>query len=458
MHDIIVALATPPGTSALAVIRLSGQDVLSVIQPIFSNKKIKHLQGNSTLYGRLIDGKQIIDEVVISLYHAPRSYTGEDMIEISCHGSMYIVQRIIELLMRQGARLATPGEFTKRAFMNGKLDLSQADAVADIIAAENESQLQMALKQMRGGYSETIEQLRTELIDVAALLELELDFSEEDVEFADRAHFISLVEKLLEHIGTLIQSFQWGNVVKKGIPVAIVGKPNAGKSTLLNALLNEEKAIVSEIAGTTRDVIEDCIQIDGILYRFIDTAGIRDTTDALEYMGIERTFEKIKQADIVLFLSTVQEDFRSICLDFKHIKLSAHQHAIIVLNKLDMASNQCDVYDTEEAVSTLTHTPVVTISAKEKEGIHTLLDKLKKITQQRKVTSEVVVSNIRHVEAFQKAYSALTDARGGLIEKRSGELIAIDIRVALQALGSITGAISSEDVLSSVFSRFCIGK
>lgn len=409
-------------------------------------------------FGRIQDGDELLDEVVVGLYRNPSSYTGEDVVEVSCHGSMYIVQRILALYTTKGARLAKPGEFTQRAFLNGKLDLGQAEAVADLIASENSSQHKIALQQMRGGFSAKIKQLRQELIDFAALLELELDFSEEDVEFANREKLFQVLKNTKVVITQLIASFKLGNVIKHGIPVAIVGKPNVGKSTLLNALLQEEKAIVSDIAGTTRDYIEDVLQLEGISYRFIDTAGLRQTKDVLESKGIERSYEKIKQASLILYLNEIGSEVKEIVADYKSLPLHEDQKVIIVLNKSDDEKNLCNAYDIEEAVATLTGKPTLEISAKNNRNIQKLQELIIKTMAIPSLEQDIVVVNGRHVEALHNALQSLEAVEKGLHQKLSGEFISIDMRMALQALGSITGEISNEDVLSSIFSRFCIGK
>jgi len=405
-----------------------------------------------------MDGNRMIDEVLISIFRNPHSYNGEDTVEIGCHGSPFIIECIINLAVKNGARIAQPGEFTKRAFMNGKLDLSQAEAVADIIASENESQHNIAMQQMRGGYSEKIKELRQELIDFAALMELELDFSEEDVEFADRTKFLALIDTSLVVIHNLIHSFRLGNVIKKGIPVAIVGKPNVGKSTLLNRLLNEEKAIVSEIAGTTRDFIEDTMQLNGITFRFIDTAGIRETMDMLEAKGIERSFQKIKEAEIVLYLVDITESVNDIVSNFQSMSFRPEQKVLILLNKADELSSLSSALEIEKAVATLTNKTTLECSAKQGRNIDKLLQHLQETTSSQYAAYDIIVSNARHMEAFQQAYQSLQLVRRGLEEKISGDFISIDIRSALQSLSSITGQISNEDILSAVFSRFCIGK
>ncbi len=456
--NTIIALATPHGSSGIAVIRMSGANAFEITDQMFSGKKISMQKSHTIHFGKIMDDGQLIDEVLVSIFRNPHSYNGEDTVEISCHGSPYIIQQILAMAVKKGARIAQPGEFTKRAFMNGKLDLSQAEAVADMIASENESQHVMALQQMRGGYSKKIKELRQELIDFAALMELELDFSEEDVEFADRSKFLILVNSTLKVIDDLIRSFRLGNVLKKGIPIAIVGKPNVGKSTLLNRLLNEEKAIVSEIAGTTRDFIEDTLQLNGILYRFIDTAGIRHTTDVLESKGIERSYEKIKQAEIIFYLAAITESVDEIVRDFNTFTFEPNQKVIILLNKSDEMENVCNAYDIEEAVATLTKKTTLEISAKQNRHIDKLIGILQKTISEEHTSFDLIVSNARHLEAFLQAYASLLQVKKGLEEKISGDFISIDIRSALQALSTITGQISNEDILSSVFSRFCIGK
>lgn len=457
--DTIVALSTPQMESALGVIRISGSESLKIIGAFFKGKNLAEAKSHTIHYGNVVNEKdELLDEVVVAIYLAPKSYTGETVVEISCHGSVFIMQQILNLCVKNGARLARAGEFTQRAFMNGKFDLSQAEAVADIIASENESQHRMAYQQMRGGYSNTIKVLRQELIDFAALMELELDFSEEDVEFADREKFLSLIDKSLNLLIDLINSFKLGNAYKKGIPIAIIGKPNAGKSTLLNLLLNDEKAIVSDIAGTTRDFIEDTIQINGITYRFIDTAGIRDASDSIEAMGIERSFDKMKQADLVLYLHDINDDYKTVIQDFNSLPLKENQQAIIVLTKSDASTNLCNAYDIEEAISTVTKKDCIEISAKDNRNIDKLIHRIEQKLKMNTSPNSLIVSNARHLEAFKQAKESLELVREGLKQKISGEFLSIDIRKALQSLGSITGQITNEDVLSSVFSRFCIGK
>jgi tRNA modification GTPase len=456
--DTIIALATPQGTSGIAIIRISGAKAFDITDIFFTGKKMNAQKTHTSHFGKIMDGNRMIDEVLISIFRNPHSYNGEDTVEIGCHGSPFIIECIINLAVKNGARIAQPGEFTKRAFMNGKLDLSQAEAVADIIASENESQHNIAMQQMRGGYSEKIKELRQELIDFAALMELELDFSEEDVEFADRTKFLALIDTSLVVIHNLIHSFRLGNVIKKGIPVAIVGKPNVGKSTLLNRLLNEEKAIVSEIAGTTRDFIEDTMQLNGITFRFIDTAGIRETMDMLEAKGIERSFQKIKEAEIVLYLVDITESVNDIVSNFQSMSFRPEQKVLILLNKADELSSLSSALEIEKAVATLTNNTTLECSAKQGRNIDKLLQLLQETTSSQYAAYDIIVSNARHMEAFQQAYQSLQLVRRGLEEKISGDFISIDIRSALQSLSSITGQISNEDILSAVFSRFCIGK
>jgi tRNA modification GTPase len=457
-QETIVALSTPHGQSAIAVIRVGGSEAIRIVDEIFVGKKLSLQHSHTIHFGKIMNYDEMIDEVVVTIYKNPHSFTGEDTIEISCHGSMYIVQRIIEMILQQGARLALPGEFTKRAFLHGKLDLSQAEAVADIIASENESQHRMAIAQMRGSYSQRIADLRQALIDFAALLELELDFSEEDLEFANREKFLMLVNHCIAVIGKLIQSFQLGNVMKHGIPVAIVGNPNVGKSTLLNQLLHEEKAIVSDIAGTTRDFIEDTLQINGVTYRFIDTAGLRETTDVLEVKGIERSYEKMKQASIIIYLADINVPYQQTIDDFNGMRFENHQQVIIVLNKSDSFSSQFNAFDIEEAIATITKKVTIGISAKEGRHVDKLVSLLENQFKEKNESHDLIVSNMRHLEAFKEAYHSLIAVNEGLTKKISAEFISIDVRLALQALGKITGQISNEDILSSVFSRFCIGK
>ena len=416
------------------------------------------LQKSHTLhFGTIGEGNRIIDEVLVSLFHGPNSYTGENTVEISCHGSNYIQQEIIQLFLKNNIRLATPGEFTLRAFLNGKLDLAQAEAVADLIESNSAASHQVAMQQMRGGYSKEIEELRQELLNFASLMELELDFSEEDVEFADRKEFKNLVTKLSKVLQHLVDSFALGNVLKNGIPIAIVGEPNVGKSTLLNALLQDDKAIVSEIAGTTRDAIEDEIVINGVVYRFIDTAGIRETTDIIESIGIKKTFEKIKQAQVVIYLvdsSTLNLE-KSLELHTEIAKIQEQFPSKL----LWIIANKIDLVDSATIKPLLPFEKVHFIAAKTGEGVHDLTLTLSNLVQAGTLSlNDVIVSNSRHYEAFSNALKALNEVNQGIENGISTDLLAIDIRQALYHLGEVTGKISSDDLLGNIFANFCIGK
>ncbi|MFN4123488.1 MAG: tRNA uridine-5-carboxymethylaminomethyl(34) synthesis GTPase MnmE [Flavobacteriales bacterium] len=446
MQDTIIALSTPTGQSALAVIRITGNKAIDISDLIFTGKKpLNTSPGYSLHYGTLKDGSQTIDEVMLSLFRGPHSFTGEDTVEISCHGSNYITKRILELFIDKGVRLAKPGEFTQRAFLNGKLDLSQAEAVADLIASGNATAHKLALKQLKGAVSSEIADLREQLLRFAALIELELDFSTEDVEFADRSELIALIQTIQERINPLIASFKIGNAVKEGYPVAIIGMPNVGKSTLLNTLLQEEKAIVTDIAGTTRDIIEDEMLIRGMSFRFIDTAGIRETNDVVESIGIERSRQAIRNAALVLFVydgSEKTEDFNRL-MDELNL---GDKRWLAVHNKSDL--NNSNILDKE-----------IKISAKQQHGIELLKDKIWEAAGGEKLDSnDVMLTNHRHYEALISTNNALDLVLKGLEEGISGELLALDIRIALDHLGSITGEISSDEVLGAIFSKFCIGK
>lgn len=459
-NDTIVALATPHGVGAIAVIRLSGADAIPICDKLFRSKtkagKSLLAQKTHTIhFGTIEADGLIIDEVLVSIFKAPHSYTAQNTVELSCHGSIFIQQQLIQLFIRSGARLADPGEFTLRAFLNGKLDLSQAEAVADLIASNSVTSHQVAMQQMRGGFSGKIKTLRENLVNFASLIELELDFSEEDVEFADRADLKQLVSAIEKVVRRLIDSFEVGNVIKNGIPVTIVGKPNAGKSTLLNALLNEEKAIVSEIAGTTRDAIEDELTIDGVLFRFIDTAGIRETLDVIESIGVSKTFEKIKQSAIVIYLFDVHEisstELKNTIDELK--TKTGEAQLVIVANKID---KEDEAYTRQEYKA---FPEILYISAKEKTGLDELKNRLIELFDNRTVNvTETIVTNARHVQALQHTSAALHKVLSGLNTNISGELLATDIRNALHHLGLITGEITTDDLLENIFSKFCIGK
>lgn len=461
MHnDTIVALATPSGSGAIAVIRLSGKEAIEIASSAFksiSGKRLKEQSTHTIHLGHIIDNNKTIDEVLVSVFKNPNSYTGEDVIEVSCHGSPYIQQEIIQLFLRQGCRMANAGEFTLRAFLNGKLDLSQAEAVADLISSDNEASHQIAMQQMRGGFSSEIAKLREELLNFASLIELELDFAEEDVEFADRTQFKELIERITFVLKRLIDSFAVGNVIKNGIPVAIVGEPNVGKSTLLNALLNEERAIVSEIAGTTRDTIEDEISIGGIGFRFIDTAGIRETKDVVESIGIKKTFEKIEQSQVTIYLfdaSKAINTLEDVRIEIEKIRNKYPQKPLLVIaNKID----QLD--DTQLSNINTTIADVLLLSAKTGFGVEQLTNSLLNLINTGALrNNETIVTNTRHYDALLKAFEEIQKVKYGLETGLSGDLLAIDIRQALYHFGEITGEITNDDLLGNIFANFCIGK
>ena len=480
----IAAIATPPGQGALAIIRLSGADVFSICTPLFRpgrrGLKLSSQSAGTIHYGKIHDRGEIIDEVMLSIFRSPRSYTGEDIIEISCHGSVYIQQKILRLLLDKGALPAKPGEFTRRAFLNGKMDLSQAEAVADLIASESATFHKVAMQQMRGGFSAEIRELRQRLLEFISLIELELDFSEEDVRFADRNELQSLLGQIAAMLGRLINSFSLGNALKNGIPVVIAGKPNTGKSTLLNLLLREEKALVSEIPGTTRDSIEDVIHLEGISFRFIDTAGIRETTDRVEIMGIERTMEKIGQAEIILFMAEANDTIEHINFLLDNLRRGPEfkdKKVILILNKSDLLPSQ-DGEDGAESARTgdgatagrTGHAGgefpalgrddrVILMSAISGQGVDELKSLLVGIIQESKsVGTGVIVTNVRHYHALKQAREAVLRASGGLENHLPGDLLAMDIREVLHYLGEITGEITTDEILGNIFKNFCIGK
>lgn len=460
-QDTICALSTAPGIGGIAVLRVSGEKAFEITNKIFS-KDISKVETHTVHFGKIANNdKSILDEVLVTVLHQGKSFTGENTVEIACHGSNFIQQEILSLLIQSGCRLANPGEFTMRAFLNGKMDLSQAEAVADLIASESKKSHELAMNQMRGKFSNELKDLREKLINFASLIELELDFAEEDVEFADRTQLKNLVSEVLSYIHKLIQSFELGNAIKNGVPVAIVGAPNTGKSTLLNQLLGEERAIVSNIAGTTRDSIEETLNIEGILFRLIDTAGIREglnesDSDKIEAIGIERSFEKIKQAKIVLILSDIN-DFNSDNQLFtswvSEIKNSNPDKKIVVLlNKIDTTPNAA----IPKEISLI---PTIPISAKNNLGISDLKSwMVNQIMQNNDFEQSTIVSNSRHLEALEKALSSLNQAKKGLETNVTGDFIAMDIRQAMYHIGSITGDISTDDLLGNIFSKFCIGK
>ncbi|MBE0663314.1 MAG: tRNA uridine-5-carboxymethylaminomethyl(34) synthesis GTPase MnmE [Bacteroidales bacterium] len=458
--DTICAISTAPGRGAIAMIRVSGPEAINVTENLFDpatkDTKLSEQKGYTLHYGNLSVNGELIDQVVVGLFRAPHSYTSEDVVEISCHGSPYIQQRIMEALIGQGIRVAEPGEFTLRAFINGRIDLSQAEAVADLIASSSKASHQLAMNQMRGGFSKKIEELRQQLVDFAALIELELDFSEEDVEFANRDQLNELLVDLKTELKLLIESFRMGNVLKHGIPVAIVGKPNVGKSTLLNALLNEERAIVSEIPGTTRDSIEDVISIHGVAFRFIDTAGLRDTTDTIEGFGIERTHQKMEQAAIILYLFDLNEfSVAELNETFENLneKYGDQDKRIILIgNKTDM------LVEIPHDFNELVEHETIFVSAKQKENINLIIDSLLRSVEHGAIDSDTMVSNARHLQALQEALKAVETVEEGFIIRLSSDLVAVDIRMALHHLGTITGKVTTDEILGSIFGKFCIGK
>ena len=460
-QETIVALATPSGAGAIAIIRLSGKDAITIAADVFqsvSGKDITKQKTHTIHLGHIVDNGKVYDQVLLSIFKGPNSYTGENVIEISCHGSTFIQQQIIQLLLRRGAKMAQAGEFTLRAFLNGKLDLSQAEAVADLIASDNEASHQIAMQQMRGGFSNEIAKLREELLNFASLIELELDFAEEDVEFADRTQFHDLLERIEFVLKRLIDSFAVGNVIKNGIPVAIVGEPNVGKSTLLNALLNEERAIVSDIAGTTRDTIEDELVINGIGFRFIDTAGIRETQDHVESIGIQKTFEKIEQAQVVMFLvdstELTMESLERLKVEVEKIKNKYPQKALLtIFNKKDKLEESL-LQNLESQIENS-----IFISAKQKVGIEELKNELMSFVNTGALrNNETIVTNTRHYDSLLKALEEIQKVKWGLDSGISSDLMAIDIRQALFHFGEITGQVSNDELLGNIFANFCIGK
>ena len=460
-NDSIIALATPSGIGAISVIRISGEDAINIVSKKFnsiSGKKLKNQKTHTIHLGHIIENNRIIDEVLVSVFKNPSSYTGENVVEISCHGSSYIQQEIIQLFLKNGCRMADNGEFTMRAFLNGKMDLSQAEAVADVIASNSSASHQLAIQQMRGGITNELKDLRAKLLDFAALIELELDFSGEDVEFADRTKFKELVATISSVLKKLIDSFSFGNAMKNGIPVAIIGEPNVGKSTLLNSLFNEEKAIVSEIAGTTRDAIEDELIIEGVAFRFIDTAGIRQTNDIVESIGIRKTFEKAENAQLLIFLidsnkfvgskSTFLEEIETIKNRFPNKRL------LLIANKIDSLPEK------QRKEITTSVKDILLLSAKEKIGITTLLEELTSLVNRGALSNnEIIVTNSRHFEALNNALNAINSVQEGINLEISTDLFSIDIRECLRHLGNITGEYDvDKDILGHIFSNFCIGK
>ncbi len=464
VNDTICAVSTASGMGAIAVVRLSGERSHEIALSVFRKKNnmlnVNDIEAYKAYFGEVFDPKSddMIDEVLVTFFKSPHSYTGEDSVEISCHGSIYIQQRILELLVNQGARLAEPGEFSKRAFINGKLDLTQAEAVADLISSQNEASHRIAVNQLKGGFSKELKDLRAKLLDLTSLLELELDFSEEDVEFADRTQLRDILNESLTHIGKLTDSFRLGNAIKNGIPVAIVGETNAGKSTLLNAILGEERAIVSDIEGTTRDTIEETFNINGTLYRFIDTAGIRETSETIEKIGIERTFRKISEADIILGMLDLTKGYESVCKSAELIisKIDSKKQTLLLIgNKRDLVGS-FPISQLQESFSGIHFS---FISAKDTADIDTLKSLIIKYSDIHQVTSnESLVTNVRHYEALVHAAQSLRQVRNGMDMNLSADLLAEDLKDALYHLGSITGEVTNNEVLGNIFGRFCVGK
>lgn len=452
-EDTIIALATPQGVGAIAVIRISGKDAIRVCNEVFFGKNLEEQPSHTIHLGTIRNGEKIIDEVLVFLFIGPRSFTKENVVEISTHGSSYIVNQVLKLFVRKGIRLAKPGEFTQRAFLNGQFDLAQAEAVADLIHSDSESSHQAALNQMRGGFSSEIQELRNKLIHFASMIELELDFSEEDVEFVSREGLRQLVERILRLVEELILSFDLGNVIKNGVPTVIAGKPNAGKSTLLNALLNEEKAIVSDIAGTTRDFIEDELSLGGVIFRFIDTAGLRETTDTIEAIGVSRTQEKMRTASLILYLFDLSDtDLVEVHRDLNKLENLGVPY-LKVGNKLDTAKGNI-VKKLQEK-----YPDMLFISAGNKENLELLKVRILELVNLDKFrTGNTIVTNVRHYDSLTKTRESLLEVLGGLDQLVTNDFLAMDIRRALHYLGEITGEVTTDDLLANIFSKFCIGK
>jgi tRNA modification GTPase len=464
-NDTIVALATPQGVGAIGVIRLSGSKAIEITAEVFQGKNLKEQKSHTIHYGYIKDSDKLVDEVMVSIFRSPKSFTTEDVVEISCHGSPFVAEQIIRLLIQHGARAAKPGEFTLRAFMNGRIDLSQAEAVADLVASGSAASQQLALQQMRGGFSSQIKDLRSQLVNFASLIELELDFAEEDVQFANREQLIALINKIQTLLLPLADSFKLGNVIKNGVNTVIAGKPNAGKSTLLNALLNEERAIVSDIPGTTRDSIEEVININGIQFRFIDTAGIRSSTDAIEQMGVERTMEKLKQSSIYIYLFDVNSTAPEELVRHVHELELAGFNGLIVGNKIDKANWKITapfyrIWDNLPQPVSGKKPELLFISANTHYNLPLLKEKIYQLITQNQLfdTQNTIITNLRHYEALVKASEALANVKAGVDIGSTGELVAFDIKRALEYLGEISGEVTNEEILGNIFSKFCIGK
>lgn len=459
-HDTICALATANGIGAIGIIRISGDDAIPVSAKIFDGKNLKKVQSHTVHYGFIKDGDEVIDEVMISVFKAPKTFTAEDSVEISFHGSPHIAKKILEVLIKNGARMAKAGEFTMRAFMNGRIDLSQAESIADLIASENEASRKVALNQLKGGITHEISFLRTDLLNFVSLIELELDFAEEDVEFADRTALNQLLDKIETKLNSLIESFQYGNAIKNGTAVAIIGKPNAGKSTLLNALLKEERAIVSNIAGTTRDTIEEILHIKGHAFRLIDTAGLRETADEIEAIGVKKAKEKVENANILVYLADAATE--NFCEDIEMIKSLQRDDLklIICATKIDEVSpSQYELVENIFRKEISQDFDFITISAVENQNMQDLKDELSSYVEHLKSEeSNVVITNQRHFEALGKSLDAVNKVKEAITFQISTELLAYELRNALEHLGEISGEVTNDEVLGNIFSKFCIGK
>ena len=461
-NDAICAIATASGMGAIAVVRLSGQRCHEIALSIFKsrtrNLDKSSIVPNKAYFGDLVDGTDVVDEAIVTFFASPHSYTGEDSVEISCHGSVYIQQKVLEILIARGARLAGPGEFSRRAFLNNKLDLAQAEAVADLIASQSEASHKIAVNQLKGGFSKELRDIRSRLLDITSLMELELDFSEEDVEFADRTQLLELIEEAISHIGRLTESFRLGNAIKNGIPVTIAGETNTGKSTLLNAILGEERAIVSDIEGTTRDTVEETFNIFGTLYRFIDTAGIRQTTEEIERIGIERTFKKMEEADVILGMVDMTKGLEKAISAIRLIvsKVDRQLQTLIVLcNKRDVARD----FPCERLLSEFEDIPIEFVSAKDNDDVERIKRFIFNNSSLHSVgANETLVTNMRHYESLRRSKENLEQVREGIMVGLSADLLSQDLRQALFYLGSITGEITNDEVLGNIFGRFCVGK
>lgn len=458
-QDTIAAICTPPGSGALGIIRVSGDNALSIVAAIFGPKDLNQAKGYTLHYGNLYKSGKILDEVLVSVFKAPKSFTKEDVVEISCHGSAYILREALQLLVDAGARLAEAGEFTQRAYLNGAMDLAQAEAVADLIASNSSAAHQLAINQLRGGVSHELKNLRQQLLDFTSLIELELDFSEEDVEFADRTQLMELIQHISKRTAALIESFQFGNAVKEGVPTVIMGKPNAGKSTLLNALLNDNRAIVSDIPGTTRDVIEDRLLIKGIEFRLQDTAGVRETVDVIEAEGVSRTLALAQKASLIIYLFDLRNETPAQARDYlQSLNLPEHAQPLVIGNKYDLLENP-QAYESTHDPDHMPY-PWIAISAKEQIHLAALKTLMTDAVQNFSAHSsdQAIISNIRHLNALKQAQTALEEVQQGLEIGLTGDLLTIDIRTVLHYIGEITGEITNDEVLGNIFGKFCIGK